>query len=334
LRVHTIPISAAKYSVREQVELPRRCHQDKLDAFHSPFFVVPFAASCPVVATMHDLIPFLFRIYSQPKQWVVKSGYRASALRAAHIIAVSQAGARDIRNLLGVAANKISVVYNAVSRQDFHPHGRPGDVNYLLDKYGVKGPYVLISNPRNWRTKNVKTASEVLASVRKRISKKFQTVVYGYGKGAAVLAGDNQEGGDTLQIGFVTADDLGMLFCHAQAFLLTSLYEGFGLPLLEAMSCGCPVVTSKAGSLAEVAGDGAQVFDPMDVCGMSEAVASLLCDPDQRELWRARALSRAAEFSWRKAAEQTIAVYRHVTGASDKTKVGLAYSRHAQNPRD
>ena len=93
---------------------------------------------------------------------------------------------------------------------------------------------------------------------------------------------------------------------------MTSLYEGFGLPVLEAMACGCPVVTSNGGSLAEVAAKGAQAFDPMDADAMAEAVAALLSQPSVRERWRERALERASKFSWHKAAEQTLAVYKKV----------------------
>jgi glycosyltransferase involved in cell wall biosynthesis len=334
LHVRTMPIRSPKYSLREQVELAYRCHGDKLDAFHSPFYVVPFATPCPLVATMHDLIPFRFNIYSRPKQWMVRMGYRACGIRAAHIIAVSQVSAKDIENLLGVTSRRISVVHNAVSGEVFHPRARSENINYLRDKYGIKGSYVLLLSPRNRRTKNVETAFAVLTAVRKLTGSRFETVVYGSGKQIESFEGNNHTGRNVINVGFVPADDLAILLRHARVFLLTSLYEGFGLPLLEAMSCGCPVVTSNGGSLAEVAGTGAQVFDPMDVRGMSEAVTSLLCSSAERELWRSRALARAAEFSWRKAAEQTIAVYRHVTGASRKSKAELAYRHHAQSARD
>jgi glycosyltransferase involved in cell wall biosynthesis len=103
---------------------------------------------------------------------------------------------------------------------------------------------------------------------------------------------------------------LAILFRHAQLFIFPSLYEGFGFPVLEAMSCGCPVITSNAGSLAEVAADGAQTFDPSDVRGMAEAIKTLLRDPDESECWRQRGLNRARDFSWEKTAEQTISVYQ------------------------
>jgi glycosyltransferase involved in cell wall biosynthesis len=108
------------------------------------------------------------------------------------------------------------------------------------------------------------------------------------------------------------------LFRHARAFIMPSLYEGFGLPVLEAMSCGCPVITSTGGSLPEVAGEGAQIFAPNDVSGMGTAVAKLLTSEQNLEQWRAAALARAAQFSWDRTARETINVYRKVAAASSR----------------
>src|SRR5208282_4056768 len=113
-------------------------------------------------------------------------------------------------------------------------------------------------------------------------------------------------------------NDLGVLFRNAQLFIMPSLYEGFGLPVLEAMACGCPVVTSNAGSLAEVAGSGAQTFAPSDVEGMAEAVARLLTCPHEARKWKGLATRRAAAFSWKRAAEDTAAVYRRVYQNSNR----------------
>ena len=112
--------------------------------------------------------------------------------------------------------------------------------------------------------------------------------------------------------GFVDAKELAALFRHAHAFVMPSLYEGFGLPLVEAMSCGCPVITSDRGSLPEIAGDGAQCFDPFDIKGMAQALCALLRSPEELQRKRSDALRRAADFCWDKAALETISVYHHV----------------------
>ena len=112
-----------------------------------------------------------------------------------------------------------------------------------------------------------------------------------------------------LRLGWVDAADLAVLFRHAHAFVMPSFYEGFGLPVLEAMSCGCAVITSQGGSLAEIAGQGAQIFDPLDISGMASSTANLLSNPEELNRWKASALKRAADFSWDQAASQTISVY-------------------------
>jgi glycosyltransferase involved in cell wall biosynthesis len=103
-----------------------------------------------------------------------------------------------------------------------------------------------------------------------------------------------------------------MIFRHAQFFIMPSLYEGFGLLVLEAMACGCAVITSNAGSLAEIAGEGAQVFDALEANSMAQAAMELLCNPHVLEKWQRLALRRAADFSWARAAEETISIYHRV----------------------
>jgi glycosyltransferase involved in cell wall biosynthesis len=124
--------------------------------------------------------------------------------------------------------------------------------------------------------------------------------------------------------GHIPVRDLARMFRHAVAFVMPSLYEGFGLPVLEAMACGCAVVTSNAGALAEVAGNGAQIFHPLDVAGMETALAKLLRDEGELHRWRVAALARARDFSWQKAACETISVYH-------RTHKGMHSMRVASN---
>jgi glycosyltransferase involved in cell wall biosynthesis len=309
LSVVRVPVRARKYSITEQWELCWRARQDRLDLFHSPFYVVPLSPGCPVVVTVHDLIPFLFRIYPWPKQWMVKMGYRAAAWRVEHIIADSQSTAQDVREILAVPQQRITAVPIAASR-DFTAQGPADGLRCLNEKYGLHPPYVVAASARNWRTKNLESALQALEIARTQTGVEFQTVVYGPAEGINALNAKERWQKLNLQaLGYVAARELAMLFRHAHAFVMPSLYEGFGLPILEAMSCGCAVVTSNAGSLAEVAGEGAQVFAPLDVAGMARAVTGLLLDPEGLARWRVSALRRAGDFSWNKAALQTISVY-------------------------
>lgn len=303
-----ITVNSKKYSVAEQVELARRCREDRLDVFHSPFYVVPLFARCPVVVTVHDLIPFLFPIYSKAKQAIVRAGYRMATRKAAQIIADSDNTARDIQNILHVSRDRIFSVHLAAS-EVYRPKPDPGEFDLLQQKYGISQPYVLLASARNWRAKNMETALRVLKAVRE-MGANFQTLVYGSPEAIEACKSDESIPWSEMKyVGYISTDELAMLYRHAVVFLFPSLYEGFGLPVLEAMACGCAVLASNGGALAEVAGSGAQVFDPHDVKGMADAVRELLRDPDQQRNWREAAVRRATDFSWMKAARETLRVY-------------------------
>ena len=303
-----VAVRAGKYSVAGQIALARRCRQDRLAVFHSPFYVTPLMAGCPVVVTVHDLIPFLFPAYSRAKSTLVKAGYQIATHKAAQIITVSQNTAEDVHRILKVDHERITVVHNAAS-DVFHPRREASELAVLKQKHGVKWPYVMAASARNWRTKNLEGALKALEIARNR-GAQFQTVIYGPKDGIEAAGGvERWSSLDPQMTGQIDAQELATLFRHAAVFIMPSLYEGFGLPVVEAMACGCAVVTSNRGSLAEIAGNGAQLFDPMDVAGMAEAVARLLIDEEELKKWKAAALKRAADFSWKKAAEETISVY-------------------------
>jgi glycosyltransferase involved in cell wall biosynthesis len=305
-----------------QFEIRALCKSAQIDLFHVPYqYGAPLSLSCPLVVTVHDLIPFLFRTRSWPKQLAaipfVKLGYRASALRAEFIIADSVNTTRDVENILKVPVNRIAAIHLAAAPpfgSSDDPHSSSDlETDRLFAKYGIRAPYVVVGSAGNWRTKNLETALRALALARETFGAAFQTVVYGPEKGLNVLAKRNATFGlEIRRAGYLPGEHLAALFRHANAFLTASLYEGFGLPIVEAMACGCPVVTSNGGSLAEVAADGAQVFHPMDARGMAEAIARLVCETGERERWRTRALARASVFSWQKTAKATLDVYRKV----------------------
>ena len=310
LRVQIVPIRSGKYSPLASLEFRRQAKQDKLGLFHSPFYVAPRLA-CPVIVTFHDLIPFLFPIYPWAKQQMVKAGYRAAARRAAHIIADSQHTANDIQKILGVSAGHITPVHLAAACETFHCRAAEREFEQLQQKFGVCQPYVVVASARNWRTKNLEGALKTVAMAHNQAGVEFQTVVYGPPEGLKAV--DKDVRCQNLKVcGFMDVEDLAALFRHAHAFIMPSLYEGFGLPLVEAMSCGCPVITSNRGSLQEVAGAGAQCFDPLDIPAMANALVELLRSPGELGRRKADALSRAAVFSWDKTALDTMRVYHHL----------------------
>jgi glycosyltransferase involved in cell wall biosynthesis len=321
--VERIAVRASRYSAGEQFELARRCQADRLDLLHCPFYVMPLFASCPVVVTIHDLIPFLFPIYSRPKAAVIRQGYKMAARKAAHIITDSNATACDVQTILNVDPERRSVVHLAAA-ECYRPDYDEDDLSILQEKYGIVPPYLLTASARNWQTKNLLSALQALEMVKKT-GAEFQTVIYGPQDGMTAAGGEERwRSLNPRYTGYVPAFDLARMFRHTIAFVMPSLYEGFGLPVLEAMSCGCAVVTANAGALTEVAGNGAQIFDPFDVAEMAAALAKLLRDEEELHRWRAAALARARDFSWQKAACETISVYH-------RTHKGMLSQRVASN---
>jgi len=312
LKLEVVHVRSRKYSPFSSLEFRRREKADKLDLFHCPFYAMPLL-ECPVVVTVHDLIPFLFPIYPWWKQKIVQAGYRRAARRAAHIVADSLATASDVQKILNVPGEKISTVHLAADRDNFHPCIAAGELDRLQSKFGVRTPYVVVAGAGNWLTKNLKSALEALIIARKDAGREFQVVMYGSAE--ALLAPgirDLAHNLNLIQTDYVKTPELAALFRNAHALIMPSLYEGFGLPLVEAMSCGCPVITSDRGSLPEIAGTGAQCFDPFNINAMAETMVALLRSPEELQQKRAAALRRAADFSWDKAAQETIWVYHHV----------------------
>lgn len=319
LPVERVALRSGKYSLSGQFEIASRQRKDKLDVFHSPFYVVPVAVGCPIVVTIHDLIPFLFPIDPWPKRSMVKMGYRIGARRSSHIVTVSHHTARDVVKILRVPQEKISAIYNAATPAEFHSNGIDAERVHLEKKFGLRQPYVVAASAWNWRTKNLGTALEALTLSRQQSGREFQTVVYGPPQGLEALGGKTKFNHLNLQAtGHVSARDLGAIFRHAQFLIFPALYEGFGLPVLEAMACGCAVITSHAGSLAEVAGEGAQVFDPLDARSMADSAVELLCNPEVLHKWQKLALRRSTDFSWARAAQETISIYHRLTMRNER----------------
>ena len=282
--------------------------------YHATEHLLPWTAR-PSVMTVHDLI---FERYPQHHTLANRSFLRVAmplfVRRAGAIIAVSRHTKQDLLELYGTPAHKVFVVEEGIEGR-FRP-ALEEEVRQVQERHGIRRPYLLMVGTLEPR-KNHKLAFEALARLK---TEGFPHCLVVAG-GGGWLFDDVQRKVEQLQLsedvlfaGRVPDEDLPALYSGADCFLMPSLYEGFGIPVLEAMACGTPVVCSRASSLPEVAGPAAIYIDQMTGEGLVKAVRRVLSDPQTAEQMRTQGLHRAASFCWRKAAMQTAEVYNAVAG--------------------
>ncbi len=312
--IRIVEDNSPKYSLREHLFLPLRMQKCRIDLFHSPHYVLPIARPCRAVVTIHDLI-HLFHPPSKAAWAYAQMMMHAATRSASRVITVSEASRADIVRVLGVDPEKVVVVRNAVDER-FVP-GDPGRAREEVARtIGLEEEYVLcVSN--SLPHKNLARLVEAFAALKRR----------GYG-GHLVLAGVPPERARPLCAaarrlhvepwvrfpGFVPGSFLPVLYGGAKLFVFPSLYEGFGLPPLEAMACGVPVVVSDVPALREVVGDAGVRVDPLSVSSIEGGMRALLEDPALHKRFAEEGLRHVRGFSWREAAEQTLRVYEEVIG--------------------
>lgn len=294
------------------VKLPHKVWKSKVQVLHMPANLAPLKVNCPVVVSILDMILYEYPQYFPRWQRInYKIFGRQSAVNAAHIITISDASKRNIVKLFQVDPAKITVTPLAASEKfTFQPSEVFSGIKtkYSIDKY-------------IFTVGSVEPRKNLL-----RLFEAFETIKVFFPDYRIVHAGPRGWHMDHLEkllsernltdsvkfLGLVPEDDLVKLYNAAQLFVYPSLYEGFGLPVLEAMTCGCPVITSNISSLPEVAGDAAVLVDPLETAQIAEQMRLFLTNPDMRMEYRRRGLQRAKDFSWRRCAEQTIEVYKQV----------------------
>jgi len=223
------------------------------------------------------------------------------------VLADSQATCTDLIAHFGAPPEKVQVLYSGVDAR-FCPEKERGEQERLRDKYGIESPYVLslgTLQPRKNYVRLIKAFANLpLANLRLYIAG-------GRGWLYEDIFAEAQKHGDRVHVlGFVDDADLPALYRGAALFAFPSLYEGFGIPPLEAMACGIPVVCSNASSLPEVAGDAALMVDPFDVDALAEAMARALEDTDLQQEMVAKGLAQAEQFTWEKAARQLLGLFK------------------------
>jgi len=301
----------------EQLLLPRVLRARRIDLLHGLAYATPLASPCPTVVTVHDLTFFRFPETLKPlKRLYLRAATRSATRRAVRVIAVSRQTRDDLIQLLHVPAEKVDVVYNGVS-EAFRP-AAPEEVAAFRQRRGLPARFILFLGTLEPR-KNVVRLLEAFAQWRKDAGREMgdervKLVVAG-AKGwyfERIFARAEELGmeNEVLFPGFLPTEELPWWYRAAECFVYPSLYEGFGLPVLEAMACGTPVITSSVSSLPEVAGDAAITVDPRNVAALAEAIGRVMSDAALRAKMRQAGLRQAARFPWSKAATETVAVYR------------------------
>ncbi len=298
------------------VLIPRRARQLGLDVVHDPTGVTPFlfgAGGARTVVTVHDVFPWSAPGTSTRMDTLIYRHWLPRVLpRVDAVITVSQVSKKDIVRYLRVPAQKVHVIHEGVGAA-FSPASAE-DTSRVQSRIQIPPRYILFVGSIEER-KNLRRLLHACARLW-RAGEKRPLVVVGARrwKYSAIMRTLEELGVEEHVIftGYVPDADLPAIYSGADVFVFPSLYEGFGLPPLEAMACGTPVVCSNAASLPEVVGDAAITVDPHDVEGLAEAIHRVLADAGLREELRAKGLERAKLFTWERAARETLAVYRRV----------------------
>ncbi len=295
------------------------------DLVHIPhMFWMPRGLSCPYVLTVHDLLEHMYgsRNYSPLRRSLHFYLTRRVLRGAARVLAVSQFTKGEIQKLLAIPDGRIEVVYNAIDERFLHGHATDADRELIAQRYQVSYPFLLYAGAIRPH-KNVVRIIEAFSALKNELAKERR-----YGDLKLIIIGDDLSshprlrrtvvsGGvqnDVRFLGFVPIEVLRIFYDVAKIFVFPSLYEGFGLPPLEAMAHGTPVVTSNTSSLPEVVGNAALMVNPENVFEIRRALQQALLDSEVRDRMKKAGYEQAAKFSWESSVARILEIYREVAG--------------------
>lgn len=309
----------------EHITFPQACTSHRFDLAHVPHFGPPLFPSIPTVITVHDLIPIVLPEYRGPfavrlYTWIAAMGAR----RATTIIVDSEASRTDIVARLHIPFGRVHVVYLAADER-FCANINSEELTRVRAKYRLADNFILYLGGFDVR-KNVRVLVDSFGALNQQERAGWKLVIAGrLPDRVTALFPDPRFGADrdVMFIGQVNEDDKPALYASAGIFAYPSRYEGFGLPPLEAMACGTPVLCSSAGSLPEVVGEGGKLVDPMNKALWADALRRLIANSALRRELSDRAQMQSAKFSWSRTARETFAVYRSAVSAqSDGLSTG------------
>ena len=299
------------------VGLPRAAARSNVDLIHAPAYTAPLRAAVPTVLTIHDVSYERHpEWYPYRRDWLRRAFYRWSARAAAHVLTDSEFSRGEIAAAYGIPTGRITVAPLGVSA-DFGPSDRPPPSALPA---GVSGPFLLHVGDLHAR-RNLGVVVRALVAARQRAGAgPVPTLVLagvdrGVGDALDAIAAAGGAAGVVVRLGAVVDSSLRALYRAAAALVYPSLYEGFGLPVLEAMASGTPVIASRAASIPEVLGESGLLLDPDDAGQWADAIVRVTTDAGLRARLREAGLARAAQFTWARTARITLGVYRRVLEA-------------------
>jgi glycosyltransferase involved in cell wall biosynthesis len=307
---------SGQYTVREQITLPFELRRERANLFHAPHYVLPPLTPCRAVVTIHDCIHLRFPQYLPNRLGYAyaRSALWIAAHRSARVLTVSEASKRDILRYFRIPESKITVIHNAIDER-FNEEPPADEVMRVRERYQLNDPFILYAG-------NIKPHKNL-----ERLIEAFHIIRRGELEHVKLLIiGDEISKYATLRrtvhryklhkhvrfFGFVPDATLAILYRLARVFVFPSLYEGFGLPPLEAMASGTPVITSNVSSLPEVVGDAAMLIDPYKPDAIAGAMRRVLVDDRLRDDMRERGLARSREFSWGQSIRRVRQIYEEV----------------------
>jgi glycosyltransferase involved in cell wall biosynthesis len=304
------------YSVREQFRIPLDLRRERADLFHAPHYVLPPMTPCRSVVTIHDCIHLRFPQYlpSRIGYAYARASLWAATHRASRVLTVSEASKKDILAYFGIPEQKIDVIYNAIDER-FNEPPAADHIERVKERYQLNDPFVLYAGNIKPH-KNLERVIEAFHMFRRP----------GFEQVKLLIIGDEITKYATLRravhrlklhkhvrfFGFVPDETLAALYRLAAVFVFPSLYEGFGLPPLEAMASGAPVITSNVSSLPEVVGDAALLVDPYDPEAIADAMRRVMSDDELRRQLKERGHIRARHFSWDRSVRRVHEIYQEI----------------------
>jgi glycosyltransferase involved in cell wall biosynthesis len=305
-----------------QTALPQLAREHRLDVLHVPSYRrMLWPKPCALVATIHDLAPFhLAGKYDRLRMFYGRVVARRLARHQDHIIAVSRNTAQDIARFFQISEDRLSVIYNGINQARFFPASREKAKAQAAEQYDVRQPFFLYIARLEHPAKNHVRLIEAFNRFKAETRLEWRLVLGGsdWHGAEAIHAAIRRSpfARDIHQLGFVPETNLPMWYRAADVFVYPSLFEGFGLPPLEAMACGCPVISSTRGALGEVVGDAAATVSPEEVPSLQRQMARLAADATLREHLRTAGLERAKNFDWNRTATATLDVYERLAAAA------------------